>query len=668
VTLLRFCTAVVGLVTVLACGGDDAAPASTEARFDVAPEAGFWDAPFPSAHRMRDDGSLIVSDFPAPPGNGPVALLLSELESTPIGFGTNAAVFFPFDGPLDPTTVPVADTVVEDGSIVLVDIDADSPELDRSIPIWVAFRDTAQTSSPENLLVLLPRPGISLRPNTLYAAYVTDDVRGAGGEPLGTPETLVGLLDGDGAVSSPALTTGFTAVGAHLDRAAVARDSIRAATVFRTGDPFAEMVRLRDYVSSRPAPAATDLSLLVEHDTYCVIEGDVTVPLFQDGERPFTDAGGGIRFEADGTPILEGEETIRFSLTIPKAAMPADGWPLLFYSAGQGGAYTQVVDRGTFEEQMTDVPGRGPSLYLADVGIATISIEAPLVGPRHPLGDTSGLEFFSPTNAISFRDNARQAAVDFASLTMMAEGLTVPASLCPGADAAGGPHRYDQESFFFHGHSTGATNGAMVLGLEPGIRAGVLSGFGGSWLYNLTIKTAPLVIAEVVKLFLGFIAGDEPDIYDPLLNLLQTFWEPSEPMNWARRWALEPLPGNRPKHIFVLEGVVDGYFRPPSANAAALAGHLAPVEPTVEPTLEEDLALIGLAALAAPAGGNLETTEGPVTAIVAQHLPPDGVDGHFIPFENDPPKYQYRCFFASALGGATPTVPAPNGDPFAACP
>ncbi|MCA9665006.1 MAG: hypothetical protein KC503_05435, partial [Myxococcales bacterium] len=408
------------------------------------------------------------------------------------------------------------------------------------------------------------------------------------------------------------------------------------------------------------------LLVLRDHDDFCVVSGSIRVPLLQDGERPFKDAGGAIALDAAGKPITQRSESIRFAVTVPKKPMPRDGYPLLFYSAGQGGAYTQVVDRGTFAEQDQNKLGTGPARYLAASGVAAISIEAPLVGPRHPSADVTGLDFFNVTNPVALRDNVRQAALDFTTLITAARALRIPPALCSEASTSdGGQFKFDAEQFYFHGHSTGATVGALVLGLEPDLRAGVLSGFGGSWLYNLTIKEQPLDFNNLVRLLLGYKSGDKPDLFDPALNLAQTLWEPAEPINWAARWAIDPRAGGRPRHLLIIEGVIDGYFPPPAVNAAALAARAEPLLPTVESTMLDDVALVGGRGLSAPAGNNLQTETRKVSSVVAQHEAPAGIDGHYVPFEVVAAKHQYRCFVQS--GGER--VPAGDAnDALAACP
>lgn len=477
--------------------------AGASARLDFSPQAGFFDAPFPVLHRARANGTLRVADLPNFTQNPLVQSVLDALEQHGTGFGTNAAIFLPWNGPLDPSTLPgVQASLLPNASVFLVDVTPSSPTQNQRVPVRVVFKQAYESYTPPNVLVVLPEPGFVLRPHTFYAAVVTDAVQTADGLVPAAPDALVALAAGSTPLGPDGtrIKEAFDLLWAHLDGQSVPRTRVVAATVFETGQPLKDLLALRDHVRQLAQPTVADLHQIRDHGAYCVVEGTVSVPLFQQGTRPFASLGGAIVVNAQGNPEVELQETIRFAVSIPRQAMPAQGWPLLLYSAGQGGAYTQVMDRNTAADQGT--MGMGPARYLASVGLAALSVEAPLVGPRHPTGSTTGLDFFNVFNPLAFRDNSRHAALDLVTLVRLVRGLELPADTCTGATAAAG-FRFDADNIFFWGHSTGATVGAMVLGMEGGIAAGMLSGAGGSWLYNLTLKQEPYVFKELVQLLSG---------------------------------------------------------------------------------------------------------------------------------------------------------------------
>jgi len=116
--------------------------------------------------------------------------------------------------------------------------------------------------------------------------------------------------------------------------------------------------------------------------------------------------------------------------------------------------------------------------------------------------------------------------------------------------------------------------------------------------------------------------------------------------------------------VLVIEGVVDGYFLPEMVNALALSAPLQPVTPIVDPSLTDALSLLPLAALDAPASDNLAG----VSSLLLQYPQPEGISGHYVPFELAAAKYQYRCFFHSWLATGVATVFPAQADALAECP
>lgn len=454
---------------------------------------------------------------------------------------------------------------------------------------------------------------------------------------------------------------------AHLwrwcDETGLPPTEIAAATVFRTGEFVSEMRALRDECARLSGSSPTSIRILADYPTYYVVEGSVTLPIWQDGDRPYWTGGGKIHF-VDGRPVRQWDEEVRFAVSVPKEKMPEAGFPLLFYSNGQGGSYTQVFDRKGIEDE-EEVPGEGPGLQFAARGIACLDLEAPTVGPRHPTGSTSGLAFPNFWNLVAFRDNIRQAASEFTVLLEMARNLRLPASLVPETETGGGEVRYDPSRFAFWGHSTGAGIGELVLAVEPGFRAGMVSGAGVSWAYNLVLKQEPLPFRLLAQLLSG---EDEVDEFHPLPLLFQSVADPSEAAYFAWHWIREPLAGGPPPDILVLMGIVDLYFPPPMNDGLVVAAGLDVAGPLAHEGTREALALSRRSLLALPASGNLDLGGGKIrTGVAVQFETPEGVDGHYAPFVLPEAKHAYTCFFESFATAGLATVPRPVADPFGPC-
>lgn len=72
-----------------------------------------------------------------------------------------------------------------------------------------------------------------------------------------------------------------------------------------------------------------------------------------------------------------------------------------------------------------------------------------------------------------------------------------------------------------------------MIPLEKDVRGGVLSGAGGSWVYNLLLAEAPVRLKAVASLLLGLNPEDELDRFDTPITLFQTAFEEVEMANWG---------------------------------------------------------------------------------------------------------------------------------------
>ena len=628
-----------------------APPPLVSAYFDVSDDAGFFDCPFPIEHMRRADGTVRFNRFPNRHQNFMADIYLAQADEVSIGFSRNGPVHFRFDGVINRENLPQTwpESLAENCPVFLVNID---------------WRNFLGSYTPQYLLTLLPYQGRPLAAGELYAAVVLRSLGDNRGEPLAIDPTFAAALDGqwpDGdfaALDAPA----FTALAAYLDEAAIGRDEVAVATAFRTADPAAQMLRLRKAFSALSDPAAENITVIAEYPKYYVLEGWLDMPIYQDGSRPYWESGGKIHFDQAGRPILQWWERVRFSVSVPKQTMPNGGWPLLFYANGQGGTYTQIFDRSPGGE----ISGEGPGKLFAHRGISCLDIEAPLSGPRHPLGSYQGIEFFNFLNLGALTDNIRQAAGEFTYLVKLARHLRIDPALCPEADAGGADaFSFDADNFFFYGHSTGSAIGHLVLAVEPGFRAGLLTGAGVSWIYNVIYKQLPFPIGPVFKWLLNVYEFDE---YHPLMTLFQTANEASEASNFDAHLLHDPLPGNRPKDILLFGGYIDGYFPPPMIEGMAVAVGVDLAGEEVYPgTVDALETLAGREQLDYPVRDNIEVGGHAYTGAIVQYEAPAGMDGHYVTWRTNEPRYQYTCFFKSIAATGQAILSAPNGDVYAPC-
>jgi len=147
---------------------------------------------------------------------------------------------------------------------------------------------------PGNLLVLLPFQGVPLTPDAWYAAVVLGSLGGGDGRPLAPAGAIVAMRDGrvpEGAWG-PVNADAFCRLWAYCDERGTPRDRVAAATVFRTGHFVSGMQALREAAAALPDPLPYDLSVLRVYETYTIVQGKMVMPIWQDGERPYSRTAG----------------------------------------------------------------------------------------------------------------------------------------------------------------------------------------------------------------------------------------------------------------------------------------------------------------------------------------------------------------------------------------
>lgn len=608
-----------------------------------APEGRFYEAPFPAPWRARADGTLDVADFPTH-ANQLAQRYVSMLDQHGEGWGRNAGFWFPLSGDIDEASLPATpgQSASFDSAIYLVNVDESSSRRGEFIPLEVQLKKTSETYSPAHLLVAIPRQGSVLAPGAWYAAVLTSTLRDAAG--LKLPQSPFQTASGQKAAvlqaELPRLTSLLSANGRSLE-------GVVAVTMFKTGD---HSTRLRSLAAaarnfSGAIPSVTKRRDLADFTEFQV---DVEVPVFQSGTKPYLDDGA-MTFGADDRPPLVTRETVRVVISVPRRPMPAAGFPLVFHAVGSGGDATSMVGS----------QGTGLALPLARRGLGTWCADPNLTGLRHPSGDTSGFAFFNPFNPVAVRDNHRQQAAEYEVFAKTAAALTLPGTLVPEAQAT--TLRFDAGQFFLHGHSTGSVVGAQMLAVNRDFRAGVLTGAGGSWLYNFVLKQAT-GSAELVGQLLSYRADDVVDLFDPVLQLASIAWDPIEPMNQAPLWTDSTFRG-APSSVLLIAGFTDTYYLPRMQAALAQAARMDLVGASLEPEVLAGVVLGGGQSATTPLSGNRAGS----TQAVMQYAARTGRDGHFVVFDEAAVKSVYGCFFQTAVASGTPRVLAPASSADAAC-
>jgi hypothetical protein len=308
-----------------------------------------------------------------------------------------------------------------------------------------------------------------------------------------------------------------------------------------------------------------------------------------------------------GQPQPQGRNELTLQLFIPAGAKPAGGWPVAIFGHGitdsMYGAPWAVASvfasRGIATLSINVVGHGGGALGVLTVqrsGAAPVTINAGGRGFDQDgdggIDSSEGVNAAPPRTAIGNRDGLRQTVVDLMQLVRQVEA---------GMDVDGdGVADLDPQRIYYAGQSFGGIYGAILLGVEPGIRAGVPNVAGGS-------------IAEVARLGLfrpltGIaLASRIPSLINvshpsgiqfnenmPLRNLppvvnnvpgamaiaqtLNRFeWvqQAGNPVAYAPFIRKQPLPGNTAKPVIFQFAKGDGTVPNPTTTAILRAGDLA---------------------------------------------------------------------------------------------
>ena len=314
-----------------------------------------------------------------------------------------------------------------------------------------------------------------------------------------------------------------------------------------------------------------------------------------------------------GVPVVQGQNTIYFSLFLPSAERPAAGWPVVIFGSAVNQHYSANF-----------------ASILASKGIATISINTPGAGfgPESSMviqladgtsvaipdggrgidqdgngliGATEGATAARPRAwTIGERDGYRQNVVDLMQLVRVIE---------IGVDGDGdGSSDLDPGRIFFWGASAGAMYGTMFVALDPSVSAAVLSVPGGStpeharWSpvrrpglgASLRIRTPSLINSPGITGIDGVVVNaphydenkplrDLPSVTNTIAGAMeiQRAFEMQEwgsgqtPVAWARHVRQRPLDGVYPKSVIYQFAKGDQQANNPGMTALLRAGDLA---------------------------------------------------------------------------------------------
>jgi len=201
------------------------------------------------------DGTLLNAGLPTSHKMGLIAAAVTTNTDTVEdaldlmdGFGTSSAIYFFFDGPLDPASLPASPVLAPSlsDSVFCADVATLTP-----VPLLIKFDVDSRIP---NTLAVLPFPGRPLKPKTRYACVVRATVTG-GGNPVEASADWTSVRDGASANTDADAI--FDPVVTALGGAGVPASDIAGMTVFTTEATTDDLVKIRDVVlPGLPVPTA----------------------------------------------------------------------------------------------------------------------------------------------------------------------------------------------------------------------------------------------------------------------------------------------------------------------------------------------------------------------------------------------------------------------------
>jgi dienelactone hydrolase len=596
----------------------------------------FYRLPFPNDIR-KHNGRISLQGHPRP--GGLVDLYIGAIEADSTGFGTNQAIYLRFSRDPDSATFGQA------GAIALLDITPGSPEYGHTKTItWVASNLATKYLCNRHMMIR-PAFGQPLRPGTTYAAILRQTVHDTSGNAFGQDPDFTAMLassapaDADLAAAWPA----YAPLRSYLADASVTfkltAAELAVAAVYTTEAVEQPLAAIQAAITAAPAPTVSGLvhcgdpgvvspcengKTGIEHRG-CIPEllvganfdeyqGTVSLPVFQQGTPPYLNPqdGGGILLDDSGNVGIVAHQPVCFSLTVPKGTAPAAGWPLVIYSHGTGGSYLLAIGQGLAGDYALGVATDG-----AAVPMATLGYDGVLHGTRSngstATPDNLVYNFYNPRAA---RDNGLQAAADLLALPRAFAGQVTTGI------------KLDSGHVALYGHSQGGNATALAAARDAGYGAAVMSGTGGTLMLTLLGKTQPVNLAAMLPSLLGDLSVDQNH---PVLNLIQMYFERSDPVNFARRLFREPVTGAQRRHVLHVYGTSDSYAPVETQRRYAQAAAFQVALPLVDPYPTPEYSMV---TVATPISANQAFgTQANITAAQAQYAP-NGYDGHFVSTKN----------------------------------
>ena len=523
---------------------------TTTLRFDPM-DPSFLSLPYPSDAMRHEDGSIRLSDWRVLKPTGPAANWFEATQKLLKGWGLSSGIFLYFDGAIDEKSLPTF--AKPNSAIVLIDVDKSSPSRGQRIPLECTFQLGRGTEvRQENEVSCLMPPGYTRRPNTTYAVALTPQLRAYTGQ-LAISPVLTSLMDGEDVSGWRSKIEGasFKAAREEAVRAGLRREDVLGIWPFTTGDPTAQLQEIDAFYDTLPLPLLDQeegIKVVRTTDDFYVLTASLILPLIQQGTPPYGMPGeGGLARDAAGSIAVQGEQRVRFMLSVPRhKPMPAQGFPLVHYFPEAGLGVWAMLDRGPSDlagVQLQDMDG-GPVALFASFGIAAFAMDYPFHGKRALKGKLPSGQFINFQNMEAGVTNVHVAAAEqalalrwLASASIALGDVKSEEPLSGIEVGAGGVIRFDPARLVALGHSEGAAVATLYATLSPELDALILTGIGGNIVDQALNSAALAPLLQILERSLNYSITDYIDRSDPVLHSLQYLWDLIDPIVYAPKLA-----------------------------------------------------------------------------------------------------------------------------------
>jgi hypothetical protein len=619
----------VWLMAAVAMGcGDDAPgddPTLVVVRYEPDGE-GFYRMPWPSDARLTDRGTPDLRDFPQ--RRGLLDATLSEVERAVRGFATMPVAYFALTSPVGAESLPQGvEAMSPDSPIQLLDVS--EAGCGERVPLEVEVAERRDALRDANLLQVATAPGWVLVPGRPHAVVVLGTFGSPEGRRTPRPDAFDRALSADPA--GDALARSLAPLARCLPDAGVALEDVAVATVFTPQDPVEDVRRIFDFVvdpgfETRPvrrwrvseAWSRRRLALRTH-------EGVVDMPVFQEGASPYVTDGGAFVFDAAGAPVVQRWEEVDIAVAYDTRPMP-EPRPVLVFMDGTGWEPWSHLHSNWVGEAI-------------DRGYVVMSFMPQFHGGRAGFSDNTEIASFNIPNPPAGRTNFQQQAIETSYfLRLIRDRIAGLPGLPP----------LDVDNPVYGGQSQGAVCGSMVAALDPRFRGFVFNGLSAFLTETILHRMDVFDFRGVVATLYGF--SGSLDRFHPLLSIVQTGAESTDPHNYVRLWhGWVGNPGGA--HAFVSNGFEDATTTPRGMSHMTLSAGMPPIAP---PGWDLDpLGLLDRAPVTLPVQGNETASTGdPLT--LATYL--DAEQGHGTIYRRTFARELALGFWDTARAGGPPRL------------